>query len=243
MYRCILHYVFDLAVILRTIRNFKGWPQFLFGGQSFVVALLLFWFSVASLTAASPPQDVPKPPTIIARPQLAWARFQRNTFRGDFCADRLSWGITSPSSSFWRRNLCSNILMVSPQRFHLIPVELIWFWNVVIVYILWTYLSCPTASPATCGELELRRRNRGREVGHKGKGRRRGRDLKGSQRGGWIGVVIHVSISFQRSPLKIAGEHLSGKKDKIYVRRRGKPTRKSKQPKILILKSQIKPEN
>ena len=125
MYRCILHYVFDLAVILRTIRNFKGWPQFLFGGQSFVVALLLFWISVASLATASPPQDVPKPPTIIARPQLAWARFQRNTFWGDFCADRLSWGITSPSSSFWRRNLCSNILMVSPQRFHLIPVELI----------------------------------------------------------------------------------------------------------------------
>ena len=125
MYRCILHYVFDLAVILRTIRNVKGWPQFLFGGQSFVVALLLFWFSVASLAATSPPQDVPKPPTIIARPQLAWARFQRNTFWGDFCADRPSWGITSPSSSFWRRNLCSNILMVSPQRFHLIPVELI----------------------------------------------------------------------------------------------------------------------
>ena len=116
-----------------------------------------------------------------------------------------------------------------------------WFWNVVIVYILWTYLSCPTASPATCGELELRRRNRGREdIGHKGKGRRRGRDLKGSQRGGWIGVVIHVSISFQRSPLKIAGEHLSGKKDKIYVRRRGQPT---KQLKVLILKSLIKPEN
>ena len=69
---------------------------------------------------------------------------------------------------------------------------------------------------------------------------RRGRDLKGSQRGGWIGVVIHVSISFQRSPLKIAGEHLSGKKDKIYVRRRGQPT---KQLKVLILKSLIKSEN
>ena len=35
MYRCILHYVFDLAVILRTIRNFKGWPQFFFWRPKF----------------------------------------------------------------------------------------------------------------------------------------------------------------------------------------------------------------